>query len=81
MTCGEDPVLLVKIVKDRPEHDRRYAIIPERSGIRLGFVPHETLSSGLQKTVEWYVSNQEWWRAVMDGTCMQWLKTNYRSSE
>ncbi len=58
---------LITFVDDRPGHDRRYAIDAGKIARELGWVPHETLESGLRKTVEWYLLNQSWWRRVQEG--------------
>ena len=68
---------LITHVKDRPGHDRRYAIDPTRIASELGFEPAETLTTGLARTVDWYLANEEWWRGVMDGSYLQWIDTNY----
>jgi dTDP-glucose 4,6-dehydratase len=68
---------LITHVKDRPGHDRRYAIDPTRLASVLGFEPRETLESGLSLTVDWYLANEAWWRAVMDGSYRQWIATQY----
>ena len=51
---------LIKLVKDRPGHDRRYAIDPNRIQNELGWRPRHTLEVGLEKTVEWYLKKQEY---------------------
>lgn len=53
-------------VADRPGHDMRYAIDATRIGEELGWKPEETFESGIRKTVEWYLSNQAWWRPLVD---------------
>lgn len=58
---------LVTFVKDRPGHDKRYAINSEKIKNELGWVPQETFESGLEKTVEWYLGNQTWWQRVLNG--------------
>lgn len=68
---------LITNVKDRAGHDRRYAIDAEKINSRLGFLPQETFETGIQKTVEWYLKNESWWRSVMDGSYQHWLETNY----
>lgn len=50
---------------DRPGHDHRYAIDSSKIERELGWVPNETFDSGLQKTVQWYLNNQEWCQAAM----------------
>lgn len=59
---------LVTFVADRPGHDRRYAIDATKIGTELGWRPAETFASGLEKTVAWYLDNEAWWRAVLDGS-------------
>ena len=59
---------LITFVKDRPGHDVRYAIDASKIERELGWLPQETFESGLRKTVEWYLSNEAWWRAVLDGS-------------
>ncbi len=59
---------LVTFVADRPGHDRRYAIDATKIERELGWRPSETVASGLAKTVAWYLDNEPWWRAVLDGS-------------
>lgn len=59
---------LITFVKDRPGHDRRYAIDASRIGRELGWMPVESFESGLEKTVLWYVNNRRWWQRVLDGS-------------
>jgi dTDP-glucose 4,6-dehydratase len=59
---------LITFVKDRPGHDVRYAIDASKIQRELGWVPRETFESGLRKTVEWYLDNENWWRSVLDGS-------------
>lgn len=58
---------LITFVADRPGHDRRYAIDAGKVQRELGWVPQETFETGLRKTVEWYLVNQDWCRHVQDG--------------
>ncbi|EIV8617567.1 dTDP-glucose 4,6-dehydratase [Vibrio vulnificus] len=59
---------LVAYVKDRPGHDVRYAIDASKIEHELGWKPEETFESGIRKTVQWYLNNQEWWSRVLDGS-------------
>ncbi|WP_318369186.1 dTDP-glucose 4,6-dehydratase [Enterobacter sp.] len=59
---------LITYVTDRPGHDLRYAIDASKIKDDLGWVPQETFESGIRKTVEWYLTNQDWWQRVMDGS-------------
>src|SRR5699024_8645522 len=58
---------LIRFVQDRPGHDRRYAIDASKIQHELGWIPHETFDTGLRKTVEWYLHNQEWVDHVKSG--------------
>nr|BAT23602.1 dTDP-D-glucose-4,6-dehydratase [Klebsiella sp. 6837] len=59
---------LITFVKDRPGHDLRYAIDATKIQRDLGWVPEETFESGIEKTVHWYLTNQNWWQRVLDGS-------------
>jgi dTDP-glucose 4,6-dehydratase len=59
---------LIEYVKDRPGHDLRYAIDASKMQRELGWVPVETFESGIRKTVEWYLTNEDWWQNVLDGS-------------
>ncbi|HGJ5867449.1 dTDP-glucose 4,6-dehydratase [Arsenophonus nasoniae] len=59
---------LITYVTDRPGHDMRYAIDASKIEQELGWKPQETFESGMRKTVEWYLSNETWWRHVQDGS-------------
>ena len=59
---------LITFVKDRPGHDQRYAIDAGKIERELGWIPEETFTSGLRKTVQWYLDNLEWCRHVQDGS-------------
>ncbi|ASI97613.1 dTDP-glucose 4,6-dehydratase [Vibrio rotiferianus] len=59
---------LITYVKDRPGHDVRYAIDATKIAQELNWTPEETFESGIRKTVEWYLNNQQWWQRVLDGT-------------
>jgi dTDP-glucose 4,6-dehydratase len=58
---------LITYVKDRPGHDKRYAVDASKIKRELGWVPLETFETGLRKTVHWYLSNQIWWQRVLNG--------------
>lgn len=59
---------LIEFVDDRPGHDVRYAIDASKLSNDLGWKPEETFVTGLRKTVRWYLDNEEWWSAVLDGS-------------
>ncbi|MGF9763308.1 dTDP-glucose 4,6-dehydratase [Microvirga sp. 0TCS3.31] len=58
---------LITFVRDRPGHDRRYAIDPAKIGRELGWQPRETFETGLAKTVRWYLENHPWWERIRSG--------------
>lgn len=59
---------LITFVTDRPGHDRRYGVNAEKIARELGWTPRETVASGLEKTVAWYLDNRDWWQRVLDGS-------------
>ena len=65
---GKDSASLITFVTDRPGHDWRYAIQPDKSEKELGFKAKESFESGLDKTIQWMLDHEEWWRAVLDGS-------------
>jgi dTDP-glucose 4,6-dehydratase len=68
---------LITYVKDRPGHDRRYAMDASKIERELGWKPKETLESGLRKTVGWYLENDDWVAGVTSGSYRQWIATHY----
>ena len=68
---GQSAKSLITFVTDRPGHDTRYAIDASKISEELGFVPAETFDSGLAKTVDWYLHNEDWWKAILDGSYRQ----------
>jgi dTDP-glucose 4,6-dehydratase len=68
---------LITFVKDRPGHDRRYAMNAGKIERELGWKPKETFESGIRKTVRWYLENDEWVRDVTSGGYRQWVATHY----
>jgi dTDP-glucose 4,6-dehydratase len=57
---------LISFVRDRPGHDRRYAIDPSKIVAELGWRPRESFESGLDHTVRWYLANRSWWQDIRD---------------
>ena len=70
---------LITFVKDRPGHDRRYAMDFSKIALQLGWAPSETFESGLRNTVAWYLDNPEWVVHVTSGAYRQWIEKNYGS--
>jgi dTDP-glucose 4,6-dehydratase len=75
--AGAPHAKLITYVKDRPGHDRRYAINAEKIKRELGWEPREKFDRGLRKTVEWYLTNGEWVRCVISGEYRRWVSLNY----
>ncbi len=68
---------LITYIKDRPGHDRRYAINASKIERELGWKPAESFESGIRKTVQWYLDNMGWVEGVTSGEYQKWLDTNY----
>jgi dTDP-glucose 4,6-dehydratase len=71
----------IRHVKDRPGHDRRYAIDARKIERELGWKPAETFETGLRKTVQWYLANDEWVSQVQSGDYMKWVDLQYSNKE
>ncbi|WP_413175248.1 dTDP-glucose 4,6-dehydratase [Anabaena azotica] len=70
---------LITFIKDRPGHDRRYAIDCSKISKNLGWKPKENFDSGILKTVQWYMNNSAWIDSVCTGTYQNWIKQNYET--
>jgi dTDP-glucose 4,6-dehydratase len=77
---GERTDQLITFVRDRPGHDRRYAIDCAKLERELGFAASRHVDDGLRDTFEWFVANEPWWRAVMDGSYQKWIGAQYATS-
>ncbi|HJP94989.1 MAG TPA: dTDP-glucose 4,6-dehydratase [Pyrinomonadaceae bacterium] len=73
------PHSLIKFVKDRPGHDRRYAIDPTLVETELGWRPRETWESGLRKTIDWYQENEQWLERARSGAYRDYYRIQYGS--
>ncbi|MPM39983.1 dTDP-glucose 4,6-dehydratase [bioreactor metagenome] len=69
---------LIRYVKDRPGHDRRYAIDNTKITTELGWKPAYTFEQGMKETIEWYVNNQEWIKNIVSGSYMEYYSRMYR---
>jgi dTDP-glucose 4,6-dehydratase len=69
----------ITYVKDRPGHDRRYAIDARKLEKELGWKPAETFGTGIRKTVQWYLANPEWVAHVQNGSYREWVSTQYQN--
>lgn len=71
------PETLITFVKDRPGHDRRYAIDASKIKRELGWKPLYDFSAGLRQTVQWYIENESWWRRVKSGEYQKYYQEQY----
>ena len=71
---GEDRITYVK---DRPGHDRRYAIDSTKIMTELGWKPEHNFEEGIKLTIDWYIENEAWWRKVMSGEYRKYYESNY----
>jgi len=75
---GTQAVALITHVRDRPGHDRRYAIDYRKAQRDLGYAPSRDLKRGLAETLEWYFSNRRWWEALLGRDYAAWVEKNYK---
>jgi len=71
------PRSLIRFVQDRPGHDRRYAIDPSKLKEELGWRPQTDFETGLNRTIKWYVENENWWRRVKSGEYLAYYERMY----
>lgn len=74
---GQSYATQITFVQDRPGHDRRYAIDARKLEKELGWKPQETFETGIRKTVQWYLDNQEWVNHVTSGEYRHWVEKQY----
>lgn len=74
---GQSYTVQKTYVTDRPGHDKRYAINADKLINELGWTPNENFSTGLEKTVKWYLENNEWVSNILSGSYREWLQKNY----
>jgi len=76
-----DPIVphenLITFVKDRPGHDRRYAMNAAKIESEIGWRPRETFETGIRKTINWYLANEGWVEQVTSGSYRQWMASQY----
>ncbi len=77
---GDSYSTQISYVKDRPGHDRRYAIDASKIQRELGWKPAETFETGIRKTVQWYLDNPEWVANVQSGAYLKWVDTHYANA-
>jgi dTDP-glucose 4,6-dehydratase len=71
------PKSLIKHVKDRPAHDRRYSLDCSKMGDELGWKPDTSFERGLAGTVDWYIANQKWWEKIKTGEYLEYYRKHY----
>ncbi|WP_042462512.1 dTDP-glucose 4,6-dehydratase [Neobacillus dielmonensis] len=71
------PESLIKYVKDRPGHDRRYAIDATKLRTELGWQPKHNFDTGIKETIDWYLNNREWWENIISGEYQEYFKSQY----
>jgi dTDP-glucose 4,6-dehydratase len=71
------PESLIKFVKDRPGHDRRYAIDATKLRTELGWKPKYTFDTGIEQTINWYLENKQWWENIISGEYQDYFKSQY----
>jgi dTDP-glucose 4,6-dehydratase len=78
IVSGISATALITHVKDRPGHDRRYAIDYHKAQRDLGYTPSRHLERGLAQTLTWYLSNRSWWEALLGRDYAAWIERNYK---
>lgn len=73
------PESLIKYVKDRPGHDRRYAIDNTKITTELGWEPSYTFEQGMEETIQWYLDNRDWWEKIRSGEYMKYYRRMYKN--
>ena len=73
----DKPESLIKFVTDRKGHDRRYAIDPAKLENELGWIPEENFDTGIQKTIQWYLDNEDWWKNILSGDYQNYFQKMY----
>jgi dTDP-glucose 4,6-dehydratase len=69
---------MIEFVKDRPGHDRRYAIDWSKIKNELGWQPQYDFDTALKMTIDWYIKNQDWWKRIKNGSYLQYYKLQYQ---
>ena len=75
------PESLITFVTDRKGHDKRYAIDPTKIHSELGWLPETTFAQGIEKTIQWYLTHQEWWESITSGEYRNYYEKMYGNRE
>ncbi len=73
----EKPASLIKHVKDRPAHDRRYSLNADKIRKELGWKPEVSFEQGMQLTIDWYMKNKDWWQKIKSGEYLKYYEKHY----
>ena len=68
---------MIEYVKDRPGHDRRYAIDFSKIKNELGWEPQVDFAEGMRRTVEWYLAHEDWWKKIKNGEYLKYYEQQY----
>jgi dTDP-glucose 4,6-dehydratase len=68
---------LIEYVKDRPGHDRRYAIDSTKIQSQLGWKPKFDFETAIENTIKWYLANQDWWKDIISGEYLAYYEKQY----
>jgi dTDP-glucose 4,6-dehydratase len=77
VVLGARSELLIEHIRDRPGHDRRYAVDYGKARRELGYEPERDLTRGLHETLNWYLANPAWWRSLLGQSYVEWIRNNY----
>jgi dTDP-glucose 4,6-dehydratase len=75
------PESMIQYVKDRPGHDRRYAIDASKIKMILGWEPTIHFEEGIQETIQWYLEHRQWWERIKSGEYRQYYQKMYGNRE
>ena len=73
----DKPESLITFVEDRKGHDRRYAIDPTKIHNDLGWLPETKFADGIEKTIDWYLSHEDWWQEIVSGEYQKYYQKMY----
>jgi dTDP-glucose 4,6-dehydratase len=79
LKCLNKPESLIQYVKDRPGHDRRYAIDSSKLQNELGWKPEFSFEQAIENTIKWYLNNQDWWKRIISGEYQDYYSLQYKN--